>query len=111
MWSPGGSWNLGGFECALDENIVRLTGTDSERSLRQVVRQIRLADARSCVPKLLRRQGAPCNPFLSVYVVGSVALHCYDSSKTEDEPMAWTTPVLVEICIGLEINGYLPAEF
>jgi coenzyme PQQ precursor peptide PqqA len=26
-------------------------------------------------------------------------------------PMAWTTPILVEICIGLEINGYLPAEF
>jgi coenzyme PQQ precursor peptide PqqA len=26
-------------------------------------------------------------------------------------PMAWTTPTLVEICVGLEINGYLPAEF
>jgi coenzyme PQQ precursor peptide PqqA len=25
--------------------------------------------------------------------------------------MYWTTPALVEICIGLEINGYLPAEF
>jgi len=25
--------------------------------------------------------------------------------------MLWTTPVLVEICVGLEINGYLPAEF
>lgn len=25
--------------------------------------------------------------------------------------MLWTTPTLVEICIGLEINGYLPAEF
>ncbi|MFN3348732.1 pyrroloquinoline quinone precursor peptide PqqA [Pseudorhodoplanes sp.] len=25
--------------------------------------------------------------------------------------MAWTTPTLVEICIGLEINGYLPPEF
>jgi len=25
--------------------------------------------------------------------------------------MDWTTPTLVEICIGLEINGYLPAEF
>ena len=24
--------------------------------------------------------------------------------------MAWTTPTLVEICIGLEINGYLPAD-
>jgi len=24
--------------------------------------------------------------------------------------MAWTTPTLVEICLGLEINGYLPAE-
>jgi coenzyme PQQ precursor peptide PqqA len=28
----------------------------------------------------------------------------------EDVTMAWTTPTLVEICIGLEINGYLPAE-
>jgi coenzyme PQQ precursor peptide PqqA len=25
--------------------------------------------------------------------------------------MIWTTPTFVEICIGLEINGYLPAEF
>jgi coenzyme PQQ precursor peptide PqqA len=29
----------------------------------------------------------------------------------EKHPMAWTTPILEEICIGLEINGYLPAEF
>jgi coenzyme PQQ precursor peptide PqqA len=28
-----------------------------------------------------------------------------------EEEMTWTTPTLVEICIGLEINGYLPAEF
>jgi coenzyme PQQ precursor peptide PqqA len=27
-----------------------------------------------------------------------------------EEIMAWTTPVLVEICIGLEINGYMPAD-
>jgi hypothetical protein len=25
--------------------------------------------------------------------------------------MHWITPTLVEICIRLEINGYLPAEF
>jgi len=25
--------------------------------------------------------------------------------------MVWTIPTLVEICIGLEINGYLPTEF
>ena len=32
--------------------------------------------------------------------------------KLQGRPsMAWTTPTLVEICIGLEINGYLPAEF
>lgn len=31
-------------------------------------------------------------------------------SKGKDA-MAWTTPTLIEICIGLEINGYLPAEF
>jgi coenzyme PQQ precursor peptide PqqA len=29
----------------------------------------------------------------------------------EEHVMAWTTPTLTEICIGLEINGYLPAEF
>ena len=27
------------------------------------------------------------------------------------EVQTWTTPALIEICIGLEINGYLPAEF
>jgi len=30
---------------------------------------------------------------------------------SEETTMAWTTPTLIEICIGLEINGYLPAEF
>jgi coenzyme PQQ precursor peptide PqqA len=29
----------------------------------------------------------------------------------KEKMMAWTTPTLIEICIGLEINGYLPAEF
>jgi coenzyme PQQ precursor peptide PqqA len=32
-------------------------------------------------------------------------------AKNKETTMAWTTPTLVEICIGLEINGYLPAEF
>jgi coenzyme PQQ precursor peptide PqqA len=32
-------------------------------------------------------------------------------NKNWRKVMAWTTPTLVEICIGLEINGYLPAEF
>jgi len=31
--------------------------------------------------------------------------------RSKGNAMAWTTPILVEICIGLEINGYLPAEF
>jgi coenzyme PQQ precursor peptide PqqA len=32
-------------------------------------------------------------------------------SGMEEKRMYWSTPTLVEICIGLEINGYLPAEF
>jgi len=32
-------------------------------------------------------------------------------AEIQEELMAWTTPSLVEICVGLEINGYLPAEF
>jgi coenzyme PQQ precursor peptide PqqA len=31
--------------------------------------------------------------------------------RLKGNAMAWTTPILVEICVGLEINGYLPAEF
>ena len=31
--------------------------------------------------------------------------------KRTEKRMHWSTPTLVEICIGLEINGYLPAEF
>jgi coenzyme PQQ precursor peptide PqqA len=33
------------------------------------------------------------------------------NKRSKGNAMAWTTPTLVEICIGLEINGYLPAEF
>jgi coenzyme PQQ precursor peptide PqqA len=40
----------------------------------------------------------------------SIAGSAHRVSKKE-ATMAWTTPTLVEICIGLEINGYLPAEF
>jgi len=35
----------------------------------------------------------------------------FTSRHQKETAMAWTTPTLVEICIGLEINGYLPAEF
>ena len=31
--------------------------------------------------------------------------------KRKETRMHWSTPTLVEICIGLEINGYLPADF
>ena len=33
-----------------------------------------------------------------------------EQGPKREEIMAWTTPVLVEICIGLEINGYMPAD-
>jgi coenzyme PQQ precursor peptide PqqA len=42
-------------------------------------------------------------------IIVMLALSCI--TRTGRMIMAWTTPTLVEICIGLEINGYLPAEF
>jgi coenzyme PQQ precursor peptide PqqA len=36
---------------------------------------------------------------------------CRVGGTPRRKPMTWTTPTLVEICVGLEINGYLPAEF
>ena len=32
-------------------------------------------------------------------------------SQSNEVTMAWSTPTLTEIAIGLEINGYLPPEF
>jgi coenzyme PQQ precursor peptide PqqA len=45
--------------------------------------------------------------------ISLVRIQAYDAAKNRlrRKIMAWTTPTLVEICIGLEINGYLPAEF
>ena len=43
-----------------------------------------------------------------IAVPGASAL--FFSGTSKEESMAWTTPVLVEICIGLEINGYMPAD-
>jgi coenzyme PQQ precursor peptide PqqA len=46
-----------------------------------------------------------------------IALRLSDRDKITEARIAeimelnWTTPTLVEICVGLEINGYLPAEF
>jgi coenzyme PQQ precursor peptide PqqA len=37
-------------------------------------------------------------------------LQSFGGWNSREQIMAWTTPILVEICIGLEINGYLPAE-
>ncbi|MBS7539468.1 pyrroloquinoline quinone precursor peptide PqqA [Ancylobacter lacus] len=25
--------------------------------------------------------------------------------------MAWSTPCIVEVCVGMEVNAYMPADF
>ena len=42
---------------------------------------------------------------------GGVTDYFSFSSAQRRMAMTWMTPTLIEICIGLEINGYLPAEF
>jgi coenzyme PQQ precursor peptide PqqA len=44
-------------------------------------------------------------------VIGAIKKLIRVPPSKEEAHMTWTTPTLVEICIGLEINGYLPAEF
>jgi coenzyme PQQ precursor peptide PqqA len=51
---------------------------------------------------------APLRRFWSALVLVSGPLL---KMRLKGNAMVWTTPTLVEICIGLEINGYLPAEF
>lgn len=32
------------------------------------------------------------------------------AAESKDTAMTWTTPKLVEVCIGLEVTGYVSAE-
>jgi coenzyme PQQ precursor peptide PqqA len=48
---------------------------------------------------------------LGVLATRSTRACCVIRDLAQETAMAWTTPTLIEICIGLEINGYLPAEF
>jgi coenzyme PQQ precursor peptide PqqA len=60
-------------------------------------------------PGLVQINAAKCNAWSALYsgVLQVKLLHM----KLMETRMHWSTPTLVEICIGLEINGYLPAEF
>jgi coenzyme PQQ precursor peptide PqqA len=52
----------------------------------------------------------PCLPDLHYDRCAAERAQPGHRSRRRNAAMAWTTPTLVEICIGLEINGYLPAE-
>jgi coenzyme PQQ precursor peptide PqqA len=65
----------------------------------------------------VRRQRAICPKFLRQITVSllAAAANVYEGNAVPSNiegstPMSWTTPTLVEVCIGLEINGYLPAD-
>ena len=62
------------------------------------------------MPPLARRRLAPPGESDLLLSFAALRLKCARHTLRRNA-MAWTTPTLVEICIGLEINGYLPAEF
>jgi coenzyme PQQ precursor peptide PqqA len=33
------------------------------------------------------------------------------ATTLEEAEMAWTTPRIVEVCVGMEVNAYFPADF
>jgi coenzyme PQQ precursor peptide PqqA len=58
----------------------------------------------------LSSAGRPWSDDLACTILTATGAQTYRPSQG-GSIMAWTTPTLVEICVGLEINGYLPAEF
>jgi coenzyme PQQ precursor peptide PqqA len=61
---------------------------------------------RAIFPNLLRQSA-----ILQLTALGHLRKGVLSPQPRRKNAMSWTTPRLVEICIGLEINGYLPAEF
>jgi coenzyme PQQ precursor peptide PqqA len=85
----------GGCDVRFATNLFKLIA--SHRSQKRLTRKIGHSRAREL-------------PMILVFtIILKLALICI--TRTGRMIMAWTTPTLVEICIGLEINGYLPAEF
>ncbi|OHV13952.1 coenzyme PQQ precursor peptide PqqA [Kushneria phosphatilytica] len=41
----------------------------------------------------------------------SAASAAHESFVTRSLAMSWTTPEVKEVCVGMEVNDYLPAEF
>jgi coenzyme PQQ precursor peptide PqqA len=39
-----------------------------------------------------------------------VAAEAYRQSRQAEEVMAWTTPVIEEVCLGMEVTSYESAE-
>jgi coenzyme PQQ precursor peptide PqqA len=64
-----------------------------------------------CVMRCSSEPAPPCGVKGLRYVYCNRRLKAVVGNVPKERSMAWTTPTLVEICIGLEINGYLPAEF
>jgi coenzyme PQQ precursor peptide PqqA len=60
---------------------------------------------------MLKPDTSSCCVVVEAALPFSIQRHWRLRPKTREIVMAWTTPTLIEICIGLEINGYLPAEF
>jgi coenzyme PQQ precursor peptide PqqA len=57
-----------------------------------------------------RTAGTFGSPSRSDHGPGRPGRRIWARSREKDCRMTWTTPTFVEICIGLEINGYLPPE-
>ena len=88
--------------CSVRFSILRAVPTGWARVVSSAQESFRT----SSVQTLILGRVDPIYP----YCLGQ-RLELYLRYILQRHAMAWTTPTLIEICIGLEINGYLPAEF
>jgi coenzyme PQQ precursor peptide PqqA len=42
--------------------------------------------------------------------IGKMIRNCCRSNQQEDSGMAWIAPLIVEICVGMEVTSYASAE-
>jgi coenzyme PQQ precursor peptide PqqA len=66
---------------------------------------------RHVIPKFVALPSTVPLKVLALHINNQAMERSTAPRASEETIMAWTTPTLVEICVGLEINGYLPAEF
>jgi coenzyme PQQ precursor peptide PqqA len=81
-----------------------------EREQREVRVLVAQSTRKPLVENALQNAKAVGKVGAAAYIIGSQRPRSGSSDSVRERSMAWTTPVLTEVCVGMEVTSYASAE-